>query len=85
MSRVERKKEERIKKLSRRPIYRRIFMLIMVCILSVCIFLIDKEATLMIRNIEDYNIEVFVENLNKSFMKSLKDVKGKIIKINNFI
>lgn len=83
MSRVERKKEEKIKKLSRRPIYRAIFILIMICLLMGCIFLIDKEATLMIGKIGSYNIEVFIENLSNSFMKTVKDVEQKISKFNN--
>ena len=83
MSRVERKKEEKIKKLSRRPIYRGIFILIMMCLLMGCIFLIDKEATLMIGKIDSYNIEVFIENLSNSFMKTVKDVEQKISKLNN--
>lgn len=83
MSRIERKKEEKIKKLSRRPIYRGMFILTMVCVISVCIFFIDKEATLMIGKIDKYNIEVFIENLNGSFMKTVKDVEEKISKLNN--
>ena len=83
MSRIERKIEEKNKKLTKRPIYRGIFLITMVCIISGCIFLIDKEATIMIGKIETYNIEVFLKNLNESFMKTAKDMQEKLSKLNN--
>ncbi|MCU9813985.1 hypothetical protein [Paraclostridium sp. AKS73] len=77
MSRIERKKEEKIKKLSRRPIYRGIFILTMVCIISGCIFLVDKEATLMIGKIDKYNIEVFHRELKWFIYENCKRCRRK--------
>lgn len=83
MTRIERKREEKNKKLAKRSIYRRVFLITMVCIISGCVFLVDKEANLMIGKIETYNIQVFVKNLNDSFMKTAKDMEKKLSKLNN--
>ncbi|CEQ23044.1 hypothetical protein UT300013_19560 [Paraclostridium sordellii] len=83
MSRIERKQEEKNKKRARRAVYRLIFLCIMICILSISTFLIDKEATLMIGEINTYNIEVFVKNIGKSIVESYKDIEEKLSKLNN--
>ncbi|CEO05528.1 hypothetical protein [Paraclostridium sordellii] len=83
MSRIERKQEEKNKKRARRAVYRLVFLFIMICILSISTFLIDKEATLMIGEINTYNIEVFVKNIGKSIVESYKDIEEKLSKLNN--
>lgn len=83
MSRLERREEEKIKKISKRPKYRLIFILIMSCLMVICIFLIDQEANIMIGKIDKYNIEVFIENINSSFIKSIKGFQEKLREINN--
>ncbi|CEK34700.1 hypothetical protein [Paraclostridium sordellii] len=83
MSRIERKQEEKNKKRARRAVYRLLFLWMMICILSISTFLIDKEATLMIGEINTYNIEVFVKNIGKSIFESYKDIEEKLSKLNN--
>ncbi|MDU6112867.1 MAG: hypothetical protein E6649_00550 [Paeniclostridium sordellii] len=83
MSRIERKQEEKNKKRVRRAVYRLLFLCMMICILSISTFLIDKEATLMIGEINTYNIEVFVKNIGKSIFESYKDIEEKLSKLNN--
>ena len=83
MSRIERKQEEKNKKRARRAVYRLLFLCMMICILSISTFLIDKEATLMIGEINTYNIEVFVKNIGKSIVESYKDIEEKLSKLNN--
>lgn len=83
MSRIERKQEEKNKKRARRAVYRLLFLFMMICILSISTFLIDKEATLMIGDIKTYNIEVFVKNIGKSIFESYKDIEEKLSKLNN--
>lgn len=83
MSRVERKQEEKNKKAARKVIYRFIFLTIMICILSVGLFVVDKEATLMIGEVEVYNIEVFVKNFGKSVIEATKEIEEKLSKLNN--
>lgn len=82
MSRIERKQEEKLKKISKRPKYRLIFIIIMMCITSICIFSVDKEATLMIGRIDNYNLEVFIGNISSSCIKSIKKLEEKVSKIN---
>ena len=55
MIRVERKLEEKNKKKARKAIYRFIFLIVMTFIVSICAFFIDKEATLMIGEVKEYN------------------------------
>ncbi|CEJ72603.1 Uncharacterised protein [[Clostridium] sordellii] len=83
MSRIERKQEEKNKKRARRAVYRLLFLCMMICILSISTFLIDKEATLMMGEINTYNIEVFVKNIGKSIFESYKDIEEKLSKLNN--
>lgn len=83
MSRVERKQEEKNKKSARKVIYRFIFLIIMICIMSVGVFMVDKEATLMIGEVEEYNIEVFVKNFGKSVIEATKEIEEKLSKLNN--
>lgn len=83
MSRVERKIEEKNKKKSRKIIYRAIFLVSMILISGVCIFFIDKEATLMIGEIKEYNVQVFINNLGTSVMKTIYDIQEKLSKLNN--
>ena len=82
MSRIERKQEEKLKKISKRPKYRLIFIIIMMCITSICIFSVDKEATLMIGRIDNYNLEVFIGNISSSCIKSIKKLEEKVSKMN---
>lgn len=83
MSRVERKQEERSKKAARKVIYRFIFLIIMICIMSLGVFMVDKEATLMIGEVEEYNIGVFVKNFGKSVIKATKEIEQNLSKLNN--
>ncbi len=83
MSRSERKQEQRSKKEARKVIYRFIFIIIMICIMSLGVFMIDKEATLMIGEVEEYNIEVFAKNLGKSVIKATKEIEENLSKLNN--
>ncbi|SCJ20901.1 Uncharacterised protein [uncultured Clostridium sp.] len=83
MSRVERKLEEKNKKKARKAIYRFIFLIVMTFIISICAFLIDKEATLMIGEVKEYNIEVFINNFGNSVMDTIKDIERKLSKLNN--
>ncbi|MFR9069685.1 MAG: hypothetical protein ACLVIU_04925 [Paraclostridium sp.] len=83
MSRVERKLEEKNKKKARKAIYRFIFLIVMTFIVSICAFFIDKEATLMIGEVKEYNIEVFINNFGNSVMDTIKDIERKLSKLNN--
>lgn len=83
MSRVEKKQEEKRKKAARKVIYRFIFLSVMICIMSVGVFMVDKEATLMIGEVEEYNIEVFVKNFGKSIIEATKEIEEKLSKLNN--
>jgi hypothetical protein len=83
MSRVERKIEENKKKKSNKIIYRTIFLLSMILILGVCIFFIDKEATLMIGEVKEYNVQVFINNFRNSVIKTIYDIQEKLSKLNN--
>ncbi|MEG2984479.1 MAG: hypothetical protein RR835_07255 [Peptostreptococcaceae bacterium] len=83
MSRADRKIEEKNKKKAMKPICRMVFIITMVCIMAGCVFLVDKEANLMLGEVDKYNIEVFINNLGNSVQKSVKDLGEKLSKLNN--
>lgn len=83
MSRIERKTEEKNKKKARNATYRMVFIITMACIMTGCVFLVDKEANLMLGEVDKYNIEVFINNLGNSVVKSVKELEEKLSKLNN--
>lgn len=82
MSRVDKRIEANSKKKSYKKFFRLTFIILMICIMSACIFEIDKNAVLMFGEVKHYNIEVFISNIEDSIMKSLDDVYEKINNIN---
>lgn len=85
MSRVEKRIEAESNKKNYKFFFRFTFMLLMICIMGVCLFEIDKNATLMFGEVENYNIELFLNNLGSSTYQTLNDIYKKISELNNLI
>ncbi|MGL5714470.1 MAG: hypothetical protein ACRCXT_12310 [Paraclostridium sp.] len=83
MSRIEKLNETKIKRRKHNIFFRIIFILMLICCMSVCVFIIDKHATLMFGNVEKYNIEVFLSNIEQSVKLSIEDAYEKLSKLNN--
>lgn len=83
MSRVEKRIEAESNKKNYKIFFRFTFMLLMICIMSVCLFEIDKNATLMFGEVENYSIELFLNNLGTSAYQTLTDIYKKISEFNN--
>ncbi|MGL4796816.1 MAG: hypothetical protein ACRDB0_02085 [Paraclostridium sp.] len=85
MSRVEKRIEAESKKRNYKFFFRFTFILLMVCIMSICLFEIDKNAILMFGEVENYNVELFLNNLGNSAYQTLNDIYNKISELNNLI
>lgn len=85
MSRVEKRIEAESKKKNYKKFFRFTFILLMICLMSVCVFEVDKNATLMFGEVENYNIEVFLTNIGTSIFQSLAEAYDKINELNDLI
>lgn len=85
MSRVENRIKANNKKNSYKKFFRFTFILLMICIMGVCLFEIDKNATLMFGEVKNYNLEIFINNLGDSLNKTLNSCHNKISSVNSLI
>ncbi len=78
MSRVQKRIEAKNKKRGYKIFLKFTFILLMIFIMGACLFEIDKNATLMLGEIETYNLNVFINNLGCSLNKTLSGLYIKI-------
>ena len=57
----------------------------MIFIMGACLFEIDKNATLMFGEVENYNLNVFINNLGSSLTKTLSGLYSEIDQLSNLI
>ena len=53
--------------------------------MGACLFEIDKNATLMFGEVENYNLNVFINNLGSSINKTLSGLYSEIDQLSNLI
>ena len=53
--------------------------------MGACLFEIDKNATLMFGEVENYNLNVFINNLGSSLNKTLSGLYSEIDQLSNLI
>ena len=85
MSRVEKRIEAKNKKKGYKIFLKFTFILLMIFIMGACLFEIDKNATLMFGEVENYNLNVFINNLGSSLTKTLSGLYREIDQLSNLI